>query len=147
MRLSTRARYGTRALLDLALNAGENPVQLKDIARRQDVSLHYLEHIIGPLVGAGIVTSLRGVGGGLRLARRPEEVNLSEVVGLLEGTLSPVQCLGSPEVCDRVESCATREVWDELGRAIDTYLSSITLKDLVERQRARDGRSKAMYHI
>ena len=147
MKLSTRARYGTRALLDLALHSGDNPVQLKDIARRQDVSLHYLEHIISPLVGAGIVTSLRGVGGGLRLARRPQEIKLSEVVELLEGTLTPVQCLGSPEVCDRVESCVTREVWDELGQAMNAYLSSITLKDLVDRHRAKEGRGKAMYHI
>ena len=72
MKLSTRSRYGTRALLDLALNGGGGPAQLKDIARRQDISLHYLEHIITPLVGAGIIRSWRGVGGGLRLARKPE---------------------------------------------------------------------------
>ena len=147
MKLSTRARYGTRALLDLALNNGDNPVQLKDIAQRQEISLAYLEHIVSPLVGAGIVSSTRGVGGGLRLSRDPEDIDLAEVVGLLEGTLIPVQCVGSPEVCNRVEGCVTREVWDELGRVIDGYLKSITLKDLVERHRAKEGCTRPMYHI
>ena len=76
MKLSTRARYGTRALLDLARHDGEKPVQLKEIAGRQDISLHYLEHIIAPLVGAGIIRSIRGVRGGLRLTRQPKDVKL-----------------------------------------------------------------------
>jgi Rrf2 family protein len=147
MKLSTRSRYGTRALLDLALNESGNPVKLKDIARRQDISLHYLEHIVTPLIAAGIVRSLRGVGGGLMLARKTEEITLGEVVGLLEGSLSPVQCLGSPQVCNRVDDCATRDVWDQLGRTIIEFLDSITLKELVERQRAKDTSTRVMYQI
>ena len=147
MKLSTRSRYGTRALLDLALNESGNPVKLKDIARRQDISLHYLEHIVTPLIAAGIVRSLRGVGGGLMLARKTKEITLGEVMRLLEGSLSPVQCLGNPDVCNRVTGCATRDVWDELEQIITGFLDSITLEDLVKRQRAKDISTRIMYQI
>ena len=135
MKLSTRARYGTRALLDLARHQGNEPVQLKDIASRQDISLHYLEHIIAPLVGAGIVRSTRGAHGGMQLVRHPREIKLSEVVRLLEGDTTPVECVSNPEGCPRADSCVTREVWSEVKKAMDNTLNSITLQDLVERQK------------
>lgn len=138
MKLSTRTRYGTRALLDLALHGGEKPVQLKDIAGRQNISLHYLEHIIAPLVGSGIVKSIRGVRGGLRLTRQPKDVKLSEVIQLLEGAIAPVDCIGNPESCDRADICVTRDVWCEIKKAIDTALESVTLQDLVEKQRRKE---------
>lgn len=138
MRLSTRARYGTRALLDLATHRGEKPVQLKDIAGRQDISLNYLEHIIGPLVGAGIIKSVRGVGGGLRLTRQPKDIRLSELIQLLEGATEPVDCIGNPENCDRADTCITRDVWREVKKAIDATLESVTLQDLVEKQKRKE---------
>ena len=137
MKLSTRARYGTRALLDLALHADDSPVQLKDIASRQNISLNYLEHIIGPLVGSGIIKSTRGIGGGIRLTRQPDEVKLSEVIRLLEGDTAPVDCICTPECCNRSDLCVTRDVWNEMKQAIDEKLDSITLHDLVERQNSR----------
>jgi Rrf2 family cysteine metabolism transcriptional repressor len=133
MKLSTRARYGTRAILDLARHQGKEPVQLKDIASRQNISLHYLEHIITPLVGAGIVRSTRGAHGGLQLIRQPDKIKLSEVVRLLEGAMTPVDCVSNPESCSRSDFCATRQVWIEMKKAIDETLNSITLQDLVER--------------
>ena len=96
MKLSTRARYGTRALLDLALHRGDKPVQLKDIAQRQQISTQYLEHLISPLLGAGILRSTRGARGGIWLAKNPGEVRLSEVIQLLEGSIAPVDCLNDP---------------------------------------------------
>ena len=138
MKLSTRARYGTRALLDLASHQGNKPVQLKDIASRQNISLHYLEHIIAPLVGAGIVRSIRGVHGGLQMMKRPYELKLSEVVQLLEGTTTPVDCIKNPEICERADLCVTRDVWGEMKKAIDDKLNSITLQDLVERQKKKE---------
>ena len=135
MKLSTRARYGTRALLDLARHQGKEPVQLKDIANRQNISLHYLEHIIAPLVGARIVRSTRGARGGLQLIRHPREIKLSEVVRLLEGATAPVECVSNPEGCPRADFCVTREVWSEMKKAMDDTLNSITLQDLVERQK------------
>lgn len=138
MKLSTRTRYGTRALLDIARHQGDKLVQLKDIARRQNISLHYLEHIIAPLVGAGIVRSTRGARGGLQLTRRPGEIKLSEVVRLLEGAVTPVDCVIDPESCSRSGFCVTREVWGEMKKAIDNTLQSISLQDLVEREKGKE---------
>ena len=138
MKLSTRTRYGTRALLDLARHRGEKPVQLKEIARRQNISLHYLEHIITPLVGAGIVRSIRGAGGGIKMSKRPEQIKLSEVVALLEGTMAPVDCIIDPESCRRSDSCVTRDVWSEMKNAIDKTLNSITIQDLIEREKEKE---------
>ena len=141
MKLSTRARYGTRALLDLARHQDNNPVQLKDIAERQNISLHYLEHIIAPLVGSGIVKSTRGIRGGLMLTRQPAEIKLNEIVRLLEGAIEPVDCIANPESCERSDFCATREVWCEVKQAIDEKLGSITLQDLLEREKRKRRKS------
>ncbi len=138
MKLSTRARYGTRALLDLACHVSEKPVQLKDIAGRQDISLHYLEHIITPLVGAGIIRSIRGVRGGLRLTRNPKDVKLSEVIQLLEGDMRPVDCIDNPASCGRAGFCVTRDVWCDVTKAIDAALDSVTLQDLLEKQKRKE---------
>lgn len=138
MKLSTRTRYGTRALLDLARHRGDKPVQLKEIAQRQDISLHYLEHIITPLVGAGIVRSIRGARGGIQMSKRPEQVKLSEVVALLEGVITPVDCITDPESCRRSGTCVTRDIWREMKDAMDKTLGSITLQDLVERERKKE---------
>jgi Rrf2 family cysteine metabolism transcriptional repressor len=135
VKLSTRARYGTKALLELALHDGKEPVPLKEISERQQIPLPYLEHLIGPLVQAGIVKSIRGVGGGVWLIRPPEEVALSEVIQLLEGSIVLVECVDNPEICPHSEHCVTRSLWYEVKEAVSGALESITLQDLVERQR------------
>lgn len=147
MKLSTRARYGTRALLDLALHADEQPILLRDIASRQDVSLHYLEHLIAPLVGAGILRSIRGARGGIQLARPPREIRLSEVIQLLEGTVSPVECIDNPKGCPRASVCATRDVWSEMKKAMYGVLEATTLQDLVDRQRSKEQAGQPMYYV
>lgn len=144
MKLSTRGRYGTRALLDIALHDEEGPVPLKDIARRQQISLSYLEHLITPLVGGGIVKSSRGIGGGISLAKSPEEIKLNEVLGLLEGSLALSKCVADPTVCNRSEFCVTRDIWTELKTAMDGVLESTTLQGLMERQQKK---GQPMYHI
>ena len=147
MKLSTRGQYGTRALLELALHEGSGPILLKDIARRQQISLMYLEHLIAPLIAAGIVRSTRGARGGVWLAKSPEGIKLSEVIQLLEGSIAPVECLNDPKACSRSELCVTRDVWDELKRAIDGVLESTTLQDLVSRQKRKERSEEAMYYI
>lgn len=147
MKLSTRGRYGTMALLDLALHWGKAPVPLKDIARRQNISLPYLEHLISPLIGAGIVGSTRGARGGMQLVRPPGEVKLSEVIPLLEGSTAPVECLNNPESCSRYDFCVTRDVWAAMKKAMDGVLESTTLQDLVERQKKKKQSAEAMYYI
>ena len=147
VKLSTRARYGTRALLDLALHWGNEPVQLKDIALRQNISLHYLEHLIAPLVGAGILRSTRGVRGGVQLIRHPRETKLSEIIQLLEGSITPAECVENPESCPRSSLCTTRDVWSDMKKAMDEVLESTTLQDLVERQRKKEQHEDVMYYV
>jgi len=147
MKLSTKGRYATRALLDLALHEGEAPVLLKDIAQRQQISLPYLEHLITPLIAGGIVWSTRGARGGVSLARPPEQVKLSEVIQLLEGSIAPVECVNNPGVCSRSELCVTRDIWCELKKAMNGVLESTTLQDLVERQKRKERPEKVMYYI
>ena len=147
MKLSTKGRYATRAMLDLAINQGEGPVLLKDIAQRQQISLSYLEHLVTPLIAGGLIRSTRGARGGVSLAKSPEEIKLSEVIQLLEGSLAPVECVNNPELCSRSELCVTRDVWSELKKAMNGVLESTTLQDLVERQKGKGRTAKAMYYI
>jgi len=147
MKLSTKGRYGTRALLDLALHQGERPVLLKDIAQRQEISPWYLEHLIAPLIAGGIVRSTRGAKGGISLARPPEEVRLSEVVQLLEGSIAPVECVNDSGICSRSELCVTRDIWTKIKRAINEVLESTTLQDLVEQQKRKERHEQVMYDI
>lgn len=134
MKLSTRARYGTKALLELALHWGKEPVLLKDVALRQAIPLPYLEQLINPLVHAGIVKSTRGIGGGVSLLKPPKEIVLSEVFQLLEGSITLISCIDDPETCPHSDICVTHDIWDEVKEAISKVLESVTLQDLVERQ-------------
>jgi Rrf2 family cysteine metabolism transcriptional repressor len=134
-------------LVDLALHEGESPVQLKDIAERQQISLQYLEHLVGPLIAAGIIRSVRGPRGGVLLRKRPEEIKLSEIVNALEGSLYVVDCLNSPESCTRYEFCTVREIWCNLKDAIDGILESTTLQGLVEKQKKKLKPVEPMYYI
>ena len=147
MKLSTKGRYGTKALLDIALHQESEPVPLRDIAERQQISLPYLEKLIGPLIEGGIIRSVRGVGGGVSLARSPDEIRFSEVIGLLEGSIALVECVNNPQVCNRSELCATRDVWSDIKKAIDGVLESTTLQDLVERQKGKERSEASMYYI
>ena len=147
MKLSTRGQYGTRMLLDLAIHQGEEPVLLKDIAQRQQISLPYLEHLVTPLIAGGIVRSTRGARGGVSLARPSEQIKLSEVIQLLEGSIALVACVNDPGACSRSESCVTRDVWEEVKKAINGVLESTTLQDLVERQESKQRSEEVMYYI
>lgn len=140
MKLSTRARYGTKALLELALHWGEEPVLLKDISQRQQIPLPYLEHLISPLAQAGIIKGTRGTRGGVSLLKPPREIILGEVIQLLEGSIAPVECVDNPETCPRSDLCVTHDIWDEVKEAISKVLESVTLQDLVERQRQKDNK-------
>ena len=147
MKLSTRTRYGTRALLDLALHQDESPVSLKDIAERQQFSLQYLEHLITPLIAAGIVRSIRGPKGGVALAKPPNQITLSQIMKLLEGSTTLVECVDNPKLCSRSDSCVTRDIWDEMNKAMNGVMESTTLQDLVERQKNKKPLKEAMYYI
>ena len=137
MKLSTRARYGTRALVDLALHASGERAKLKDIAARQHISLPYLEQIITPFLTAGIVMSTRGRDGGITLLKQPTQIKLSQIIQLLEGAMTPVECVTHPELCPRVDQCSTHDIWCLIQKAIDDILETTTLQDLVDVERKK----------
>lgn len=137
MKFSTRTRYGVRAMLDLAFHYSGRPVLVKDIAKRQNISEKYLEHIMIILKKAGFVQSISGAKGGYILAREPSEIKLSELVKVLEGTLAPVACVEHKGLCKWVDSCAVREVWVKIKEEIMKTLGSITLEELVKKEREK----------
>ena len=135
MRLSTKGRYGARLMQQLALNYENGPMLLKDIAKKEDISEGYLEHLIPSLKSARLIISTRGAHGGYSLTKPPYEITLKEVVEALEGPLSPVECIEAPSVCQRAQFCVTRDIWKELGDRISQTLNSITLGDMVKMQK------------
>lgn len=145
MKLSSRVRYGMRAILELALEYGKDPLQIKTIAEREDISNKYLEQLIAMLKAAGLVRSIRGPRGGYMLAKPPAEIQLKEIFVTLEGPMAPAECLDHPEFCPRCMDCATRQIWAELQDAINSVLESNTLADLV--QRSLDGKKSTNYQI
>jgi Rrf2 family cysteine metabolism transcriptional repressor len=136
-----------RALLDLAINSNGRPIQLKDVGRRQQISLSYLEHLIIPLIAAGMIRSARGSNGGIWLAKAPDQIRLDEVVEILEGAIAPVDCVRNAKVCNRSGRCATQDLWNELKEAMEKVLESTTLQDLVERQKRKEPLPESMYYI
>lgn len=135
MKLSTRSRYGTRLLLDMARHFNEGPIQLGEIAKRQGVSLKYLEQIIIPLKKARYIESVRGPKGGHILARPPAEITVAEIVILLEDGFPLVECIENPSVCDRSPICSTRLLWKAVSEAMVVQMQ-VTLADLVAQSEA-----------
>jgi Rrf2 family protein len=135
MKISTRGRYGVRAILDLALFDAGGPVYLKDIARRQHLSHRYLERIFAELRRAGLLVSVRGSQGGFRLSRPAEAIRMSEVVEVLEGPILSVDCVTDPAACPITDSCVPHDLWARVNRAVHSVLESTTLADLVRQER------------
>ena len=135
MKLSTRSRYGTRLMLDLAQHYDEGPVQMGDIAKRQGISVKYLEQLIIPLKKSDFIKSVRGPKGGHMLSRPPEKINLGEIVGVLEGGTDLVDCIEKPEECERSSECSTRFVWEEASKAMYGKLNSISLHNLIKEEK------------
>jgi Rrf2 family cysteine metabolism transcriptional repressor len=147
MRISTKIRYGARAMLELASHYGEGPIELKEIARKENISLKYLEQVINPLRAAGLVKTIRGSKGGYSLAKPPSEICLYDVVETLEGPLNLLECLRDPKVCQKVPSCVTRDIWREVSDSISKIFYSVTLEDMVNRKREKEGHHSPMYQI
>ncbi len=135
MRLSTKARYAVRAMVELALSYDGEPVKLKTIAEKQDLSLKYLEQVMNPLRVNGFVITQKGSRGGYSLVKTPDKITLYDLIYAVEGSLAPVECVDNPETCDRVGSCVTRGVWVRMHQVILKELQSTTLADLAEEQR------------
>jgi Rrf2 family iron-sulfur cluster assembly transcriptional regulator len=132
MKLSTRSRYGTRLMLDMAQHYDKGPVNLAAVARRQGISVKYLEQIIIPLKKAQYILSQRGPKGGHTLSKHPEEITVGEIVALLENGPHLIECAANEAVCERAPTCLTRWVWQEAARALFERLDAITLADLLD---------------
>ncbi len=133
VRVSTKGRYGLRTLVDIALHQAKGSVTLNDIAKRQAISVKYLWQVINPLKRSGLLSVTRGAKGGYTLARRPEEIDMLEVVNTLEGPLSLVECLTNDDLCDRIDTCVARSVWMEVNQTVEKALKGITLAEVLRR--------------
>jgi len=158
MRLTTKSRYGLRALFDIAYNCGNLPAQIQDISRRQEISPRYLEQIFQSLKRAGILTSKRGPQGGYCLARKPEEITVLEVLNATEQDVMLVDCGGeTPKKkkrkadCPFEGNCVTQTVWHEANMLLDGLFSGITLQNLCERGQSmgikKEQEHRFMYYI
>ena len=132
MKISTRTRYGMRAILELALAYKAGPLQIKLIAERQNISNKYLEQLVGIMRSGGLVRSIRGPHGGYVLARDPEEIKLSEIFRILEGPVLTVECVENENVCPSHADCVTRRLWIQVNEAMLSVLENKTLYDLMD---------------
>lgn len=131
MKLSTKGRYGVKAMLDLAVRYGEAPISIKSISQRQNISEYYLEQLFSPLRKANLIKSIRGAQGGYVLNREPQDITVKEIMEVLEGPIEISECVeGTP--CDNMDCCATRILWGKIKHSIDSVMQSVTLKDMVD---------------
>lgn len=144
IRLSTKGRYGTRLMLNLARHylEGKDAIILKDISKEEDISIRYLEQIIIPLRINKLVKSIRGAGGGYTLTRPPAEIKMREILEVLEGTCCLVDCVEDETYCDRFPTCASRDLWREASYLLKNYFESMTLMDLVDMHNKKNPQPK-----
>ena len=131
MKLSTRGRYGTRLMVELAKHYGMGPLSMTEISKKQDIPVKYLEQIIIPLKKANLVSSIRGPKGGHMLSRPPDQINVWEVLLLLESKLTFVDCLTNESACENVGSCVVRPLWARAYEAVRDLFQETSLKDLL----------------
>lgn len=152
MKLSTKGRYGVRAMFDLALHQGDGPIPLRSIAERQGISENYLEQLVATLRNEGLVNSVRGAHGGYMLAREAEEITIGDIIRVLEGPIALTDCVSEDidDECDKSDECVVSFIWQQVKDNIDEVLDSITLENL--RQEAINAKQEGkqhgyMYHI
>ncbi|WP_055071054.1 RrF2 family transcriptional regulator [Clostridium massiliamazoniense] len=131
MKLSTKGKYGVKAMVDLAINYGEKPVSIKAISQRQNISDYYLEQLFSSLRKAKLIRSIRGAQGGYVLNRAPEEITVADIMEVLEGPIEIAECLEGV-TCDRIDCCATKLLWEKIKNSIDEVMESVTLQDIID---------------
>lgn len=142
MKISTKGRYGLRILMDLAIHQSEKPRLIRDIAKSQQISEKYISRLVIALRKAGMVRSVRGVNGGFHIAMKPENITLLDVIEVMEGPLSIVDCVSTPKRCGHSQNCAPREIWCKLNDDIRALMRRTTLADILasyDRQNEKDG--------
>lgn len=141
MRLTTKGRYAVTAVLDLAIHQGQGPIALADIARRQGISLSYLEQLFAKLRRQRIVSSVRGPGGGYHLGREAEKIKVAQIIAAVDEQVDATKCGGDGD-CFNEGPCLTHDLWMDLSQRIYEYLDQISLRDLVERRWGGGGAAK-----
>jgi Rrf2 family protein len=142
LRLSTKGQYGVRAMFELARNYNKGPLSIKEISKRQDVSVAYLEQLLNKLRKSHLIKSRKGPGGGYEINKRPEEISIGLILNALEGPVTITQCLGpKAKECNRVEGCVARMLWKSLGEKIEHFLGTISLDDLIREEVNQAGSS------
>ena len=133
MKVSTKGRYALRMMIDIVIHGSGGCVSLKDISKRQEISVKYLEQIVGSLCTAGLLSSVRGPQGGYKLTRCPEKYTVGDIIRATEGSLAPVACLENMEnQCPRAEECLSLSFWRGLNNVVNKYMDSVTLKSLAD---------------
>lgn len=143
MKISTKGRYALRVMIDLAQHSEDGYISLKEVAERQNISMKYLEMIVGILNRGNFLDSCRGKMGGYKLAKKPKDYSVGSILKLTEGNLAPVSCLDSGVVnCDRADECITLPLWQELDNLVDNYLESVTLQNVIDQKVAYKNKRK-----
>ena len=148
MKLSTKGRYGLKAMFELALRYGEGPIPLKNVAESQRISEHYLEQLIAVLRKNGLVKSVRGAQGGYMLIDSPDKITVGSIIRVLEGDIAPADCVVEDNnTCDRESKCVTKLVWLKIRDSINDVIDSITLEDMLEDYNEMNNDNEYMYFI
>ncbi|MBC2579019.1 Rrf2 family transcriptional regulator [Clostridium sp. DJ247] len=134
MKLSTKGRYGVKAMVDLAIHYGEEPSSIKSISERQNISEYYLEQLFSPLRKANLIKSIRGAQGGYILSRDPKDISVADIMTVLEGPIEISECIeeNNEISCNNIECCATRVLWSRIKKSIDSVMESTTLQDMLD---------------
>lgn len=131
LKLSTKGRYGVKAMLDLAVHNSSVPVSIKSISHRQGISEYYLEQLFAPLRKAKLITSIRGAQGGYVLAKDPKDITVLDIMNILEGPVDISDCIDGTD-CTNIDMCATRVLWKKIKNSIDSVMASVTLQDMLD---------------
>ncbi|MBC2577566.1 Rrf2 family transcriptional regulator [Peptostreptococcus russellii] len=132
MKLSTKGKYGLKAMFELALSSNGEPVSLKYIAKKQGISDQYLEQIFSILKKAGLVKSVRGAQGGYYISKEASEITVADILKVLEGDMAFTECLLDKDLCENFDSCATKYVWAKIKESIEEVTNSISLQDMID---------------
>lgn len=146
MKISTRGRYGLRAMVDLSVHENSGATPLREISERQDISEQYLEQLFAALRKAGIVKSVRGAHGGYLLNHKPENITVKDIIVALEGPIAPVDCVIGEE-CNRIDKCVTQDIWSKVKQNLDELLDSMTLLELKKKYEKNQNDKQYIYHI
>lgn len=143
MKLSTKGRYGVRAMVDLAASYGGAPVSIKSISKRENLSEYYLEQLFSPLRRANIIRSIRGAQGGYVLCKPPNEITVGDIMTILEGPIEIADCIDGVE-CESSDCCATKVVWERIKDSIDSVMNSITLQNIIDDHEAMKNKNSSI---